>query len=156
MNLGWRRAAFALPVVLATASASPLFASRFAAPEIIVAHGGPLKQRVVLPDFAENHRLMLATDEITRVDSKSLAERPRIRLAMYWGVEWRGRLDLPDSIGPMAAANGAQAGAFYPAFHGQPPFVVFGPYGAMPTSVRRITREGLQILAAHKIPTSAK
>lgn len=132
------------------ATSSP--ASRFAAPQIIVANGGPLRQRVVLSDFTENHRLMLATTQSAMVQRESLVQRPRVRVAMYWGFQWKGRTDLPDSVDVLSAATGAQPGSFYPAARGQPAVWVFGASAGSPTSIRWITAEGLAILQRHKIP----
>jgi hypothetical protein len=131
-------------------------ASHFAAPQVIVANGGPLKQRVVLSDFEENHRLMLATTEQASVPPDSLRQRPRIRVAMYWGFHWKGRLDLPDSVGLLTSANGAQPGAFYPAARGQPAIWVFGVSAGGPASARQITAEGLAILKRHQIPIAIR
>src|SRR3954453_8056923 len=148
----WMRLALlALPFSPAGHAISSPDATRFAAPEVIVATGGPLTRRVVLTDFDENRRLMLAATEIAPVQSATFRSRPRIRLAMYWGVQWQGKANLPDSVTPTAAANGAQTGAFYPGFRGEPAVWLFGAYGPMRASARHVTPDGLAILARHKI-----
>lgn len=128
----------------------------FAAPQVIVANGGPLTHRIVLSDLDENFRLMLAASEVAQVSVSSFRQRPCIRIAMYWGHQWQGKLDLPDSVTAFAAANGAQAGAFCPAFRKQPAMWLFGAYGAAPASPRRVAAEGLAILSRHKIPTTTE
>lgn len=156
MEMNMRACTYALmtlPLLMAGGRHRSPGASRFAAPQVIVANGGPLRQRVVLADLDENLRLMLATTAAASVQSASLKQRPRIRVAMYWGTEWKGKLDLPDSVGPIAATNGAQPGAFYPALRGQPAIWLFGAYGVTPASARLVKGEGLAILAKHKIPT---
>ena len=137
-----------------TATSSP--ASRFAAPQLIVANGGPLSQRVVLSDFAENHRLMLATTQPATVQTESLARRPRVRVAMYWGLQWKGRIDLPDSVDMLGTATGAQPGSFYPATRGQPAIWVFGASAGSPTSMRSVAAEGLAILKSHNVPIAVR
>ena len=148
-------AAVALPLWLHAGWAPSRDAPPFAAPEVIVASGGPLLRRVVLADISENLRLMLAMGGRTALQESSLGSRPRIRVAMYWGTQWRGKLDLPDSV-TVFAADGAQPGAFYPAFRGQPALWVFGAYGTTPASVRGVAAEGLEILAKHEIPTTVR
>jgi hypothetical protein len=118
-----------------------------AAPRVIVLGGGPLRHRVVLADFDENLRLMLAATEIVRVRADSLAKRPRIRLVMYWGDQWSGQSDLPDSIGTIPFRDGAQPGAFYPAWRGQPPLWEFGAFNKVSASMRWLSGEGIAILA---------
>lgn len=149
----WMRSLIVLPLSMAGITSGLLGSWRFAAPQVIVVNGGPLRQRVVLVDFEENMRLMLATTATASVQLASLRQRPRIPVAMYWGIEWMGKLDLPDSVGPIAATPGAQPGAFYPAFRGQPAIWLFGAYGVTPASARWVKGEGLAILAKHKIPT---
>ena len=153
----WCRAAvLALSLSTGMSGVVVLGASAFAAPEIIVANGGPLTRRIVLSDFAENHRLMLADVEVPPVREASLRVRPRIRLAMYWGVHWKGRLDLPDSVSRIALLEGAQGGAFYPAFRGQPALLQFAASGAALGRARGVAPAGLAILAQHGIPITIR
>ena len=156
MTIGMRVALFALPLSLIQDVSGPSAPTRLAAPEVIVMHGGPLTRRVVLGDYDENHRLMLATTERATLSVDLLRQRPRIGATMYWGTQWRGRKDLPDSVGLVVTMDGAQAGAFYPAFHGKPAIWVFGAYGTVPASARRISADGLAILAKHNIPTTVE
>lgn len=151
-----RAAALILSLSAGVSDTVGVSASAFAAPQVIVASGGPLTRRLVLADFAENLRLMLAGEDISPVREASLRVRPRIRLAMYWGVQWKGRLDLPDSLSQIAGTEGVQAGAFYPAFRGQPALWQFGAYGATPARVRGVAPAGLAILAKHGIPITVE
>src|SRR3954469_26064737 len=145
-----------LPFSVADPGARPEAAAVFAAPQVIVAGGGPLRQRVVLADWNENHRLMLATTEAAAIQIESLRQRPRIRVAMYWGLQWKGRLDLPDSVTLLAAPDGAQGVPFYPGFRGRPAVWLFGAYGVTPASARHVASEGLAILAKHQIPVAVE
>jgi hypothetical protein len=97
---------------------------------------------------------MLAVTGAAQMSPDSLRDRPRIRVALYWGSQWKGRSDLPDSVSMIAAMEGAQPGSFYPAWHGRPPIWIFGPTGAMPTSARTISKEGIAILSRHRIPVA--
>ena len=151
-----RAAALALSLALGVDDSTGSHATVFAAPEIIVANDGPLARRVVLSDVAENQRLMLASVERSPVRQTSLRSRPRVRLAMYWGVQWRGKIDLPDSVNAISLTESVQAGAFYPAYRGQPALWQFGAYGPAPVGVHGIAPAGLSILAKHGIPISVK
>lgn len=130
--------------------------ARWAAPQVIVFGGGPLRQRVVLNDWSENQRLMLAAGRVVRVPADSFRNRPRISVAMYWGSQWKDRTDLPDSVSIFSTLDGAQSGAFYPRVKGQPGLWVFGPAAASPGSTRILEREGMAILAKHGVPVDIK
>ena len=145
-----------LSVMLATGAAPETRAHDrvVAAPRVIVLGGGPLRHRVVLADFDENLRLMLAATQIVRVSADSLARRPRIRLVMYWGDRWSGRADLPDSIGTSPFWDGAQLGAFYPAWRGQPALWEFGAIANMSANRRWLSPEGVAILAKRGVPVA--
>ena len=148
---------FALAILLCLSVAPETRTDRvaFAAPEVIVFSGGPLKQRILLLDWNENHRLVLAAGELASRSLDSLRGRPRINVAMYWGTQWRGRTDLPDTVAVSAIWPGYQSGAFYPALGGKPAVWVFGPAGIAPASVRKITPEGLRILKTRGVPVAA-
>jgi hypothetical protein len=150
------RSTLALLLVLAAAPGAPSDRLPFAAPEVIVLNGGPLHRRVVLSDWAENQRLMLATGRNVPLFPDSLRQRPRINVAMYWGVQWRGRTDLPDSVAAGLIPNGLQPGVLYPAIHGKHAVWVFGGVGEARTSARMITSEGLQILTRRGVPVAVK
>jgi hypothetical protein len=115
-----------------------------------------LTQRAVLADFEENHQLMLAASEPLPATTLSLAGRPRIRVAMYWGIEWRGKMNLPDSTSAFLNQLGVQGGAFYPAFRKQPAVWVFGASTGTRGGTRRLSEHGLAILARHRIPTQIR
>src|SRR5437773_1662260 len=114
----------------------PARPSMLAAPQVIVLNGGPLHHRVALTDFDENLQLMVWMSRVVQPAPDSLRNRPRIRVAMYWGAQWRGRGDLPDSVSTSLFGTGVQAGAFYPAWRGRSPIWVFGAVGGMRSSSR--------------------
>lgn len=140
-----------LSLLALLAAPAPSRVPAMAAPEVIVFNGGPLQHRVTLSDFAENARLMQSTSQEVRTTSDSLRVRPRIRVAMYWGTQWRGRLDLPDSISAFAF-DGAQSGTLYPAWRGKPARWVFGSVWGAAGGTRAISAEGIALLRKHEIP----
>src|SRR5512132_3095013 len=69
----------------------------FAAPEIILVYGSLLPERVVIPSFEDNHRLLLSIN--SPVPSlASLAKRPAIGLALFWGSQWRTIAQSPQLL----------------------------------------------------------
>ena len=143
-----------IALFLCLGTPSPARRTAVAAPQVIVLNGGPLHHRILLTDYAENHQLMLATGHVVQVSPDSLRVRPRIRVAMYWGFQWKGRTDLPDTVSAFAVMNGAQAGTLYPAWRGRSALLVVGPAGGMPASTRMISAAGLAILISHDIPVA--
>jgi hypothetical protein len=144
-------AALAPPRTVATAHASAK-----AAPGRIVFSGGMLSRRIVLDNWNENLRVMLAASEIRVIPQDSLRERPRINVAMYWGLSWQIPRDAGDSTPSLSDGQRAQPGTFYPTFHGRDALWVFGPNGLMRSSTRVLQRDGLDVLATHGIPVVAK
>ena len=127
-----------------------------AAPGVIVFSGGPLRTVVALSDWAENQRLMMAVTTPTAIPETVLARRPTVNLAMFWGGEWSRYASSPESLAILTRTREAQAGAYYPAWHRQPAVWVFGPMGAMPSSQRRVSSDGIAILRAHALPVAIR
>ena len=126
-----------------------------AAPTFIILTGEPLTKRVVLADWNENHRLMLAMSRLVRVPDESLAIRPSFRVAMYWGLSRNtSAAGLPDTVPPQFAPYGAQSGIFYPRSRGREALWLFGAMRGQPASLRVIGDSGLRILERHGVPTS--
>lgn len=129
--------------------------SRLAAPGVIVFSGGPLTNPIVLSDWAENQRLMMAAVPAMVSDSE-LAHRAKIDVAMYWGGEWSRFAVSPDSRALLRRMREAQPGAYYPAAHLRPAVWIFGPMGAMRSSRRHLGAEGVAILRAHHLPVAPR
>jgi hypothetical protein len=146
-----------LPVATLLSAAHPPHAARssFAAPGVIVFSGGPVKSPIVLSDWAENQRLMLAAIPAAIPDS-DLARRPKIDIAMYWGGEWSHYAASVDSLALLRRIRVPQPGAYYPASGGRPAVWIFGPMGAMPASRRHLASEGIAILRAHHLPVAIR
>jgi hypothetical protein len=127
--------------------------STFAAPHVIVLAGGPLARRVTMTDWQENMALLLATQTPVHAPHDSLAGRPRIAVAMFWGAHWEGRKDLPEPAAGSALPGGVQDGSFYPSLGDRPAIWVFGGIALMRPTTRSIQARGLELLTKHGIPT---
>jgi hypothetical protein len=148
-----------LVVALATLSiAQPLdgSAGRRAAPGVIVFSGSPLRAPIVLSNWSENQRLMLAATMRVSIPDSALKRRLSIHAAMYWGAAWSRYAATPDSLALLAKTQEAQRGTYYPATRREPAVWVFGPMGAMPSSQRLLSSEGVAILHAHHLPTTVR
>lgn len=127
-----------------------------AAPGVIVFSGGPLHTAVVLSNWAENQRLMMAVTTPIAVPDTVLARRPRVDIAMFWGEGWSRYASSPESLAILRRTRESQPGAYYPSWHRQPAVWVFGAIGAMRSSQRRVSRDGIAILRAHALPVAIR
>lgn len=128
-----------LLVVAAVLSAS----AGAAAPRYILVSGPNLQRPVVLGDWNEN--LVLLTDLIpTRrpLPGWRGANRPRYKLALFWGV--------PSKPVPSDPSKAGQVGWFYPAVNGRRAVVVLLVSGR--DGPRIVSRDALRILDDHGIP----
>jgi hypothetical protein len=127
-----------------------------AAPGVIVFTGGPLQKAIVLSDWNENQRLMLATARRVALADTTLARRLKIEVSMYWGATWSHYAATPDSLALLSRVREAQRGAYYPASRDQAAVWVFGPMGATASSTRLLGAEGVAILRAHHLPVAVE
>jgi len=127
-----------------------------AAPGVIVFTGGLLQTAIVLSDWNENQRLMLATARHVALADSTLVHRLKIEVAMYWGATWSRYAATPDSLALLSRLREAQRGAYYPASRGQAAIWVFGPMGATASSSRLLAAEGVAILRGHHLPVAVE
>jgi hypothetical protein len=122
--------------------AAPAYA---AAPNYILVSGRGLAHPVLLADWRQNLKLLLAVGDAPRAGraAAGLASRPRFDLAEYWG--WGGRPP------PRRPAQASQHGTFYPAQGSTRAVVVLQVQGI------RIPRLApaflLRVLARNGVPT---
>jgi hypothetical protein len=127
----------------AVALAAPAHA---AAPNYILVSGRGLHQPVLLDDWSENGRLLLAIGNGPRAKRpalRGLARRPRFDIAEFWNWNF-----LPAPTDPREAA---QHGLFYPA-HGRKP-AIFKVMVEGTRAPRLASARALAILAHHGVPT---
>jgi hypothetical protein len=124
-----------------------------ATPWAIVLSGPLLRNRVVLGDWNENHKVMSAASTPILVGSQTLRDRPKISVSMFWGPDWEFLRRHPESLATLDTGRATQRGVFYPAYRERAALLVldavFGSAGH--TSV--MTADGLAILKRHGVPT---
>jgi hypothetical protein len=133
----------ALPAAAVLAAAFVLAApSSAAAPNYIVVSGPAIARPIVLGNWPENARLLLAIANASFSHGVPLVGRPRLLLAEFWG--WSGK---PRPSSPRFAN---QRGWFYPA-HGDEP-AVFELKVDGTARPRVAPRAALGVLARYGVP----
>jgi hypothetical protein len=94
-----------------------------AAPNYILVSGRGLAHPVLLADWQQNLKLLLAVADAPRATrlTAGLSTRPRLDLAEFWA--WSGRPR------PTSPAQASQHGSFYPAHGAKPALVVLTVQG---------------------------
>ena len=131
-------------VVMLLAVAAALSASaNAAAPRYILVSGPSLQRPVVLGDWNQNLALLTDLIPIRRPSPGwRTANRPRYKLALFWGV--------PSRPVPSDPSKADQVGWFYPAVDGRRAVVVLLVSGR--DGPRIASRFALRILDRHGIP----
>ena len=130
----------------ATAAPFIVVARTFAAPEIIIVYGSPLPEQCVLASFEENHRLLLSVRGPAPFPLGTLAKRPALRLALFWGSGWRPTAESAARLRALRPEQATQRGAFYPATGNAPAVLMVGD------TVGVVSESGLAILRRHRVP----
>ena len=117
-----------------------------AAPHYILVSGPTLKRPALLPNWRENHLLLLSILEATpaprRVPSRPL-RRPRFDIALFW--IWSSPTP------PKRPRSGDQHGSFYPAYRTHPALIRLTVSGvdrlklAPPSALKILARHGVSI-----------
>jgi hypothetical protein len=134
-----------LGVVLAVALSAAVVAApaRAAAPRYILVTGPGIDRPVLLDDWSENLRFLVALLPARRLNGFSPGHRPRYDLAFFWGV--------PERPVPTRPRDANQHATFYPAAKGSAAVVDLVLDGVR--APRIATPAALRILARHGIPT---
>ena len=114
-----------------------------AGPNYVVVSGRGLAHPVVLANWSQNERLLLAVANARRAHA-SVRGRPRVRLSEFWG--WGGK---PAPASPRGAN---QTGWFYPARGGRPALIRLVADGR--DWLRIAPQRVIWILASHGVPIS--
>jgi hypothetical protein len=138
------RTAAVLGVLAATLALASV--AEAAAPNYILVSGPRLSRPVLLGDWNENLRLLIALVEAPKASrsvARGLAHRPRFDLAEFWG--WGS------SPPPTRPSQANQHGWFYPAYHGRRAFFDLRVDGLRVP--RTAPAQAVEILARHGVPT---
>jgi hypothetical protein len=117
------------PLAAAAAVIAGLFVSapaQAAAPNYILVNGRSLAHPILLGDWRENEKLLLAVANAPRARGEAvvgLSARPRFDLAEFWA--WSGRPR------PTSPSRASQHGVFYPAHASKPAVIVLTVQGIM-------------------------
>jgi hypothetical protein len=120
-----------------------------AAPEIIIFHGGPLTSPVTVASWTENHALLLSMEPSEGLTPRwpPTPTRPVIKLALFWGVQWRAYARSPSLLATLTPAQANQTGEFLPAVPGARARIRVGFIDGP------VSDSGLAVLRRHRIPT---
>lgn len=138
MKIGLLAAAVCAALVLALPAAA-------AAPNYILVSGRGLAHPVLLANWRENLKLMLAVANAPRARGPvtRLRARPRFDLAEFWAWGMRPR--------PTRPADASQHGSFYPSHAAKPALIILQVQGIV---VPRLAPPSvLRILGRHGVPT---
>jgi hypothetical protein len=142
----------ALVAVVAAAAVSAGVA-RAAAPRIMIVSGKPLAHQVAISNWSS---ISTAVDGLTnaRVVPRSLlAQRPRLKLSLFWGSRWIAYLREGMRASALRPTQADQFGSFYPAWHGRPALIDLPWAGRWP---RVVPAQALATLRRFGIPTSLR
>lgn len=136
-----------IAVVLCLGVAPASARENFAAPEIVIFYDERSSVRVSVAGWEQNHQWLLQAVPL-RPDQRplysELAQRSSIKLAAFWGTQWRA-YTRPDSIRVLAPQRANQHGTFYPAVGTRPALVDIG-------ALRVLTDSGVALLRVHGVP----
>jgi len=149
-------AAFFCVAVTAGAKVPPCV-SAAAAPWAIIAYGPMLRERVVIADWHENHRLMLAAPwPGTATDARAFRGRARVELALFWGPEWAHLAHSRDAAARLRADQANQRAWLFPARGDEAAVLVLDPpvepEFAATLMARVLAPDGVAMLVAHGVP----
>lgn len=143
--MGRRAVALLSACVLALALAGP---GQAACPGLIVVSGSPLAEPIVVGDWEAACELYASFFGGEPAETR-LAERPSVRLGLFWNrARWEPYV-REDRLGELRPGHADQAGHLYPAFGGEPALVVVPGHGSWP---KALNDRGLRILVAHGVP----
>src|SRR5438105_12622397 len=121
-----------------------------AAPWCVIVHGNLVQNNIVLADLFENQKLMLSIAELISIGDRDLRDRPYVDMSYFWGPEWMHYPNDERSLDKLEPKTGNQHGRFYPAYASREAVVTFDE--ASGPLRRKITKDGLEILAKYGIP----
>jgi hypothetical protein len=123
-----------------------------AAPWIIIVHGPLLANRVVMADWADNQRLLLASTLRVTVADSLLARRPSLQLALFWGPGWRAAYESAEVRSRLRPEQATQRGRYLPRFRGDAALLILEGVPGEGRSVRKINADGVALLGKYGVP----
>ena len=144
-----------LPLLVLLANLAISTPTEGAAPWVLMIYGEPLPHPVILTNWVENHRFMLAVAKDAEISDGQLAGRPYLNLALFWGPDWVGYANDSKAAGKLRPEQANQRGRFYPAVGELAPIVTLDQGLGRGYTRRRVDQEGIKILARHGISVTS-
>jgi hypothetical protein len=136
-------------LVLASLAGLALFAftasvAEAAAPRIVIVSGKPLAHQVVISDWQPIFIVVHELANARAVARSELADRPWLKLSMFWGPRWNEYLNEGKSPAASRPRDADQHGRFYPAWRGRQAIVDLPWAGRWPRLVSPRARTTLK------------
>lgn len=121
-----------------------------AAPRIVIISGEPLKRQIVISDWEKIFQIVAEVAPARPVPRTQLANRPRLKLSMFWGPRWNEYLASSKPASALRPRQADQTGSLYPAWRGRPALIDLLPWaGRWP---RPLSAKALAILKRYGVP----
>lgn len=120
-----------------------------AAPRIVLVSGGPLTSPVAVSDWPRISAVVSELAGAPALPRSVLANRPRLRLSLFWGPRWSEYLAAGKSPAALRPRQADQHGGYYPAWRGLAAAVDLPWAGRWP---RRLPARAVAILARLGVP----
>lgn len=158
------RALPAIAVCLLSAAEHGRPPEGFAAPRIIMFHGGVLSEPAFMTDWEGNLRFLSQTYRGTPVLEGALKDRPYTEVAFFWhGPTWEDYATDPDRLKTLDPVQSLETcpfdaracvGRYYPAHGAAPPVLDF--YNASDRAIAEIPRSAQVFLERAHVPLHAE
>ena len=121
-----------------------------AGPHIILIHGKPLSNPIILADWNENVQLLASLENNELIKSEDLVGRPYLELSLYWGPEWYQYVNDAKPLNELRPETATQTGRLYLATATEAPAISLNDLYA-----KKLGSESLSILRQHGVPVDA-
>ena len=121
-----------------------------AAPRIVIISGKPLRHQVVISDWGRIAVLTWVSPPVRPIPRAQLAHRPRMKISMFWGLQWNEYLSTGKPATALRPRQADQVGSFYPAWRGRPAVIDLPWAGQWP---RPLSAKAVSVLRRYDVPT---
>jgi hypothetical protein len=115
----------------------------------VIVSGHPLTRQVVISNWTAIFHVVEAVNSSPTVERAQLADRPHLKISMFWGPRWNDYLRSGHRAATLRPRDADQFGTFYPASHGSPAAIELPWAGKWP---RLIPGKALRTLERYGVP----